>query len=38
MGDFITDFIIIELFCYSEATDSVFNGHTKFKTLILNID
>ena len=38
MTDFIKDFIIIEPFYYSEAADSVFNRHTKFKTLILNID
>ena len=38
MADFIKDFIIIESFYYSEATDSVFNGYTKFKTIILNIN
>ena len=38
MADFIKDFIIIEPFYYSEAKDSVFNGYTKFKTIILNID
>ena len=38
MADFIKDFIIIESFYYSEAADSVFNGYTKFKTIILNID
>ena len=35
MADFIKDFIIIELFYYSEAADSVFNGYMKFKTIIL---
>ena len=38
MADFIKDFIIIERFYYSEAADSVFNGYTKFKTIILDID
>ena len=38
MADFIKDFIIIELFYYSEAADSVFNGYMKFKTIILNSD
>ena len=38
MTDFIKDFIIIELFYYSEAADSVFNGYVKFKTIILNSD
>ena len=38
MADFIKDLIIIELFYYSEAADSVFNRYTKFKTIILNID
>ena len=38
MADFIKDFIIIEPFYYSEAADSVFNGYTKFKTIILDID
>ena len=36
-ADFIK-IIIIEPFYYSEAADSVFNGYTKFKTIILNID
>ena len=38
MADFIKHFIIIEPFYYSEAADSVFNGYTKYKTLVLNID
>ena len=38
MTDFIKDFIVIELFYCSGAADSVFNGYTKFKVLILNID
>ena len=38
MADFIKDLIIIELFYYSEAVDSVFNRYTKLKTIILNID
>ena len=38
MANFIKDFISIERFCYSEAAVSVFNGYTKFKTIILNID
>ena len=38
MADFKKGFIIIELFYYSEAADSVFSGYTKFKTIILNID
>ena len=38
MADFIKDSIIIEPFYYSEAADSVFNGYTKFKTIILNSD
>ena len=37
-GKQMADFIIIESFYYSEAADSVFNGNTKFKTIILNID
>ena len=37
MADFIK-IIIIEPFYCSEAADSVFNGYTKFKTIILNID
>ena len=35
MADFKKD---IEAFYYSEAADSVFNGSTEFKTIILNID
>ena len=38
MADFIKDFIIIELFYYSEGADSDFNGYMKFKTIILNSD
>ena len=38
MADFMKDFIIIEPFYYSEAADSVFNGYTKFKAIIVNID
>ena len=38
MADFRKDLIIIELFYYSEAADSVFNRYTKFKTIILNIN
>ena len=38
MADFVKDFIIIEPFYYSEATDSVLNGYTKFKKTNLNID
>ena len=38
MADFIKCFIIIEPFYYSETADSVFNGYTKFKTIILDID
>ena len=38
MANFIKDFNIIEPFYYSEAAASIFNGHTKFKTLIFNID
>ena len=38
MADFVKDFIIIEPFYYSEAADFIFNGYTKFKTIILNND
>ena len=38
MADFIKDFIIIAPFYYPAAADSVFNGYTKFKAIILNID
>ena len=38
MANFIKDSIIIEWFYYSEAADSVFQGYTKFKAKILNID
>ena len=38
MADFRKDLIIIELFYYSEAADSVFNRYTNFKTIILNIN
>ena len=38
MANFIKDFIIIERFYHSKAADSLFNGYTKFKTIILNID
>ena len=37
MADFIKDFIIIGRLYYSGAADSVFNGYTKFKTMILKI-
>ena len=38
MADFIKDFIMIEPFYYLEVADSVFNGYTNLKTIILNID
>ena len=38
MANLIKDFIIIERLYYSEVADSVFNGYTKLKTIILNND
>ena len=38
MANLIKDFIIIERQYYSEVADSVFNGYTKLKTIILNND